>query len=54
MKFIDLHCDTAMRMYEEKGKLKKNDFSIDIEKLKKGECMALKWTLCQGQLKKEG
>ena len=40
MKFIDLHCDTAMRMYEEKGKLKKNDFSIDIEKLKKGECMA--------------
>lgn len=40
MKFIDLHCDTAMRMYEEKGKLKKNNFSIDIEKLKKGGCMA--------------
>ena len=40
MKFIDLHCDTAMRMYEEKGNLKSNDFRIDIEKLKKGQCMA--------------
>lgn len=40
MKFIDLHCDTAIRMYEEKKKLKSNDFSVDIEKLEIGECMA--------------
>lgn len=40
MRYIDLHCDTASRMlYEDQG-LKKNSFSIDIEKLKKGGALA--------------
>lgn len=33
---IDLHCDTASRLYYENGRLYKNEFSIDINKLKKG------------------
>ena len=33
---IDLHCDTASRLYYEGGKLSRNKFSIDIKKLK--EC----------------
>lgn len=37
--FIDLHCDTASRMYYEKGKLKMNDFSIDIDKLRSGNAL---------------
>lgn len=40
MKFIDLHCDTAMKMYEEKETLKNNNCSVSIEKLKKGDCLA--------------
>lgn len=40
MKFIDLHCDTAGRIFYENKQLNKNDCSIDIEKLKKGDCLA--------------
>lgn len=40
MKYIDLHCDTASRMLYSNGSLKKNKFSIDIEKLKKGDALA--------------
>ncbi len=40
MKFIDLHCDTAIKIYEEKQELKVNNCSVDIEKLKKGKSLA--------------
>lgn len=40
MKFIDLHCDTASMMYYKKQHLMKNYFSIDTEKLKKGNASA--------------
>ena len=41
MKFVDLHCDTAGKLYYGKGeKLKKNNLSVDIEKLKKAQAMA--------------
>ena len=39
MSFIDLHCDTASRIFYEKEGLKKNSFSVDIEKLKKANCL---------------
>jgi membrane dipeptidase len=41
-KIIDLHCDTILRLMENRDKLflKKNNFSIDIEKLKKANSMA--------------
>jgi membrane dipeptidase len=36
MKILDLHCDTLSKLAEHKGsELKKNDFSVDIVKLKK-------------------
>ena len=40
---VDLHCDTFMKMYTDKKnseEIKKNDYSIDIEKLKKGDVYA--------------
>lgn len=40
MKFIDLHCDVPSRIYYENKSLYRNEFSIDIEKLKKGEALA--------------
>lgn len=40
MKFLDFHCDTAGRIFYENQKLKKNNCSVDIEKLKKGGCLA--------------
>ncbi|MDD6794253.1 MAG: dipeptidase [Clostridiaceae bacterium] len=40
MKYIDLHCDTAGRILYENGKLEKNDFKVDIEKLRKGNALA--------------
>lgn len=40
MRFIDLHCDTASRLFYEKKHLDFNDCSIDIQKLKKGDCLA--------------
>ncbi|MBU5425557.1 dipeptidase [Tissierella pigra] len=42
MKTIDMHCDTVLRMMEDKENigLYENDFSIDIKKLKKGNSLA--------------
>lgn len=40
MKFIDLHCDTAMHMLISEKKLRENDICVDINKMQKGECMA--------------
>lgn len=42
MKVIDLHCDTVMKLMEHKNSsnLRKNNFSVDIEKLEKGDVMA--------------
>lgn len=42
MKVIDFHCDTILKLMEDKDKLelKKNRFHIDIEKLKKGNSMS--------------
>lgn len=40
MKFIDLHCDTAMHMLLDGKKLRSNDICIDINKMQDGECMA--------------
>lgn len=37
--FIDLHCDTASRIYYDKSELNKNRFSIDIDKLQKGDAL---------------
>lgn len=36
---IDLHCDTVMRMANEDENLRKNDFHIDLEKLRKSQSM---------------
>ena len=37
MNLIDMHCDTVLKLYESNGsaKLIKNDFHVDLEKLKK-------------------
>ena len=34
-----MHCDTITRLYESKGSLYQNDLHIDINKMKKGECL---------------
>ncbi|MGY5215038.1 dipeptidase [Clostridium butyricum] len=39
MKFIDLHCDTAGRMFYEKLNLNENICKVDLKKLKKGNCL---------------
>lgn len=42
MKTIDMHCDTILKMMKDKENLGlyENDFSIDIQKLKKGNSLA--------------
>ena len=40
MYLIDLHCDTIMRLFDEKKVLFKNDCGIDIQKLCKGDSLA--------------
>lgn len=42
MQVIDFHCDTILRLMKDKDRmeLRKNEFHIDIEKLKKGNSMA--------------
>jgi len=41
MSIIDFHCDTIDRLYINNGiGLKKNDFHIDVDKLKKGNALA--------------
>lgn len=41
-RIIDLHCDTVLKLMEDKEKLKllKNDFNVDIEKMQKGNYLA--------------
>lgn len=39
MRFIDLHCDTVSKLYDDTAQhLNANSFHVDIEKLKMGEC----------------
>ena len=47
MKFIDLHCDTIDRLLEVKddSRLLKNNHTVDLEKLKKGNCLAQTFAL---------
>jgi len=40
MKFIDFHCDTATHLLESNLPLKKNNLTIDIDKLQRGEALA--------------
>lgn len=41
MNFIDLHCDTALKLLSDKdAKLRENQFSVDIMKLKAGNAKA--------------
>ncbi|WP_291572423.1 dipeptidase [Clostridium sp. UBA4548] len=42
MRVIDLHCDTVMKLMEgkEKVNLRRNDFSVDLERLQKSNSMA--------------
>ena len=39
MKYVDMHCDTITKLYENKEDLYQNDLHIDITKMKKGECL---------------
>ena len=44
MKYIDMHCDTISeiwysRLRKENQTLRKNNFMIDLERLKKGDCL---------------
>ncbi len=39
MKFFDMHCDTASRIFYEKAKLLENDYKVDINKLNKGNAL---------------
>lgn len=39
MKYVDMHCDTITKLYKQSGNLSSNDMHIDINKLKKGECL---------------
>ncbi|MCH4890606.1 membrane dipeptidase [Acidaminobacter sp. JC074] len=39
MKLFDLHCDTILRIYGDKTELKKNDYHIDIDKMKQGHSL---------------
>ncbi|MDV3427033.1 MAG: dipeptidase [Bacillota bacterium] len=40
MNYIDFHCDTASRLFYNDKELFRNDFSVDIEKMIKGKCLA--------------
>lgn len=37
MKVVDMHCDTILRIYDEGGNLRANDFNIDLNKMVKGD-----------------
>ncbi|MGL4797508.1 MAG: dipeptidase [Paraclostridium sp.] len=47
MKFIDLHCDTIDRLLEKENdnKLLKNNHTVDLNKLKQGNCLAQTFAL---------
>lgn len=58
MKYIDMHCDTILGWLEqeEKGKIvsfTKSDLSIDLEKLKEGECLIQNFALFTDQKKEQ-
>lgn len=40
MKVIDFHCDTILKIYEEDSQLKSNEYSVDLDKLKKANSLA--------------
>lgn len=42
MRIVDFHCDTILRLMDEKEhfELKNNNFSVDLEKLKRGNSLA--------------
>lgn len=40
MKYIDLHCDTASELLYQNKELSKNNLSVDVAKLRKGEALA--------------
>ena len=40
MKLIDLHCDTVLRLFEEKKALAANDCGVDLQKLKQADSLA--------------
>lgn len=40
MNYIDFHCDTASRMFYKNRELFRNEYSVDIEKMEAGECLA--------------
>ena len=41
MRIIDLHCDTILKLWEQNGaQLRRNNFSIDMEKLAAGDSLA--------------
>ncbi|MGL6173582.1 MAG: dipeptidase [Cellulosilyticaceae bacterium] len=40
MSFIDLHCDTASRIYYEQKELAKNTYHIDVQKLRQSQYLA--------------
>ena len=44
MNLIDLHCDTASEMLYRNKSLMKNDLSVDINKLKKGDKVTIYYT----------
>ncbi|MCR5096723.1 MAG: membrane dipeptidase, partial [Erysipelotrichaceae bacterium] len=39
MKYVDMHCDTITVLHDKKGSLRSNDLHIDLEKMRKGECL---------------
>ena len=39
MKYVDMHCDTITSLYRSNGSLLNNDLHIDLNKLRKGECL---------------
>ena len=45
MKYVDMHCDTITKLYKQSGNLSSNDMHIDINKLKKGECLLLNFAI---------
>ncbi len=40
MKIIDMHCDTLLECYQKKQPLRNGPYQINLEKLKKGGCLA--------------
>ncbi len=39
MKYADMHCDTITALYRNNGSLLENDLHVDLNKMRKGECL---------------